>query len=549
MEPYLDGAQNVPTSIAWRYSVKMAAGDAQPRYTARLGLIQHSAYEAGEVYRDWASKQSWFPVPISQRQDIGSWRLRGVPHYYIYLPESGANTFTKHPKDMSREEAQEYVKSRQNFRLHEVPMVMEALPKEIAGLGGVVDLRGWEKWGLWMNPDWWPPRQGEEALRQAIEAIHKAGLHVTSDVMFNELSIHRPKEQQGFGEEGLRAMAMRGIIPDDVAIKDETGQAIWIGPPQYTCNLACPTVSVTFKDTVWTLTRMKEAGFDDVQFDGGGCEIVYPCWNKKHSHPRGYGYWQTQTAKDYYERIRDAIPGSRESGFGFVEEYYNEIRAHSYVGTYTRCEQTRDIVNRLKLLPENRMTPLPDMFSFVYHGRVIEEGFFFTDGIASYTAAANMALGVCAGPQVTPWLTFRHILDERWVKVFVAGTKAKQTFGRKYLILGQMLLPVATGRWTTIKIGLKDEATGKWKTELVEVPAIIQQAYRSPEGKVGWVLVNHTDQGVTCVPEAPLPQWFAELASSAVLRRVTVQGVRQFAGADLKSLVLEPAEVVLVEQQ
>jgi hypothetical protein len=245
-----------------------------------------------------------------------------------------------------------------------------------------------------------------------------------------------------------------------------------------------------------------------VQFDGGGHAILQPCWNPKHSHPKGHGYWQTQTARDYYDRVRDAIPGSRESGFGFVEEYFNEIRLHSYAAVYTRCEQElmRDGTTKaLERLVDRRMDPLPSMFSFVYHDRMIETGFFWAHGPVAYQAAASMALGVCAGPQSTPWLTFRDSLDKPWARIFIAGTKAKQTFGRKYLLLGQMLQPMRIEPWVTLKVGLRDAAAGKWQQEEVHAPAVVQQAYRSPDGKIGWVLVNHTEQAATCAPQPPLP--------------------------------------------
>jgi len=546
MVPYFDNERKL-TAIAWRYGVNVAPGDRFPSYTARLGPIEHSPYEAAEVYRDWARQQPWFPAPLSQRTDIGSWRLRGVPHYYIYLPGSGPDMLPKHPRDMTLEEIQEYQRKHQGkFRLTEVPAVMEALPKEVVELGGVVDLRGWEKWGLWMNPDWWPPQQGEPALREAIAAIHKAGLHVTADVMFNELSIHKPKEQGGLGQEGQRALDVLGLVPDDVAMKNERGEIPLLGAPPFTGNPVCPTVRASFDHTVSTLTKMKDTGFDDVQFDGGGYSIGLPCWNRKHAHPPGYGYWQTAAARDYYERLRDAIPGAQESGFGMWEEYYNELRAHSYMATYTRCEQ--DVAQRVKTLQDKRLAPEVGMFSFVYHGRVIEDGFFPAWGPAAYAAAANVALGVCAGPQSTPWLSFRHMLDEPWVRIFLAGTKARQSFARQYLLLGQMLRPMAVAPWTPLKVGFQDDG-GQWTSREMEVPAVIQQAYRSPDGKIGWVLVNHTDQRMTCVPQPPLPSWFDEMLSSKNLRRATVGDARPVSGTDLTNVVLEPAEVVLLEQR
>jgi hypothetical protein len=526
MSPQLD-------AIVWRYSVLLAAGDAPPRYIARLGPIEDNPYEAAELYRDWATRQPWCPPPLSERNDIASWRLLGVPHYFLYLSATNETQQGRIP-------------------LRDVPSLMQALPKQIAELGGVVDLRGWEKWGLWMNPDWWPPRQGDAALRQAIGAIHKAGLHVTTDVMFNELSIHRPKEDHGgFGEEGLRAIKGRGIVVADAARLNEKGEAPWTGPPAYRCQYACPNVPAVFHDVAWTLARMKEAGFEEAQFDGGGHSITQPCWNPKHPHAQGHGFWQTATATDYYDRVRNAVPGARESRFGFVEEYFNELRLHSYAAVYTRCEQElmRDGTTRaLDRFADKRMTPLPTMFSFVYHDRMIETGFFWAHGPTAYQSAASMALGVCAAPQTTPWLTFREELDKPWAKVFIAGTKARETFARKFLLLGQMLRPIRVEPWVALKVGLRDAATSRWKQEELQAPAIIQQAYRAPDGKIGWVLINQTDKSVTCVPQPPLPVWFSELSSAKALRKVTINGTQSFRPGDLRDVSLEPAEVVLLEQ-
>ncbi len=550
MQPFAKKAGDVPHSIAWRCSVRVGSQDDLPKFVVRLGPIAHSPYEAAGVYREWAEKQPWCPKPLSQRGDIGSWRLRSVPHYFIYLPEAGPRLLPKHPRDMTREDVQAFFKKhRGRFRLKEVPAVMDALPKEIKDLGGVVDLRGWEKWGLWMNPDWWPPQQGEQTLRSATEAIHKAGLRVTADVMFYNLNIQRPKSDYGFGEEGMQALRKLGLLPALVAMQDEKGNAIYGGAPRYRGAIVCPTSRPAFEHAVQTLRRMKAAGFDDVQFDGGGMEISRPCWNRKHPHPAGEGHWQTEAARTYLDKVRDAIPGARESGFGFVEEYFNEVRLHSYVAVYTRCAQMRHLRARALAMTTDKMAPLPSMFSFVYHGRMIETGFFGSWGPAAYAAAANMALGVCAGPQSTPWLSFRDMLGERWVNILIAGTKARQTFARDYLLLGRMLQPVETGPWTKLTISTKDSKTGKWRNKDLQAPAVIQQAYRSPAGKVGWVLINYTSRRATCIPQRPLPRWFSELASSGSLRKVTSAGQERIPASLARGLTLAPGEVVLLAQE
>ncbi len=371
----------VPSSIAWRCDVKVGAGDAVPRQIVRIGPIEQSAYEAAEVYRDWAETQPWCPKPLTQRRDIGEWRLRGVPHYFIYLPESGPKLLTKPLREMTRKERVEHVKqNRRPFRLKEVPDVMRELPREISELGGVVDLRGWEKWGLWMNPDWWPPRQGEDVLRKATEAIHQAGLNVTADVMFYNLNIQNAKGKGGFGEDGMRALESLNMVPENVAMIDQQGNLVSGGAAQYRGNIVCPTATAPRQHAVRTLIQMKNAGFDDVQFDGGGMEITKPCFSRKHTHPRGYGCWQTEVAREYLDRVRDAIPEARQTGFGFLEEYFNEVRLHSYVAVYTRCEQMRNLRARAMALTRKRRTPLPSIFSFVYHGRMVETGFLVAMG-------------------------------------------------------------------------------------------------------------------------------------------------------------------------
>jgi len=536
MTPRFAADGKTPDAITWSVGVELAAGDPPPRYAVRIGLIEESAYEAADVYRDWAERQPWCPPPLSERKDIASWRLRGGPHYFLYQAGNGPNAAEKAKRLRTIEELE--TEHATAFTLPEVPSVMATLPKQITELGGVVDLRGWEKWGLWMNPDWWPPSQGEPALRRAIEAIHQAGLHVTTDVQFNELSIHRPSEADGgFGEEGRRAIRARGFDVEDVATMNENGEVPWYGPAAYRSNHACPNVPAVFNDVAWTLSRMKDVGFDEAQFDGGGWLIEKPCWNPRHAHPRGPGFWQTATETDYYERMRNAIPGARESRFGFVEEYCNELRLHSYAAIYTRYAQDlpRDTRAFEKLADRRLSAPLPTMFSYIYHDRMIESGFFWTNRATTFQAAAAMALGVCAGPQTTPWLSFSKSLNDPWMRVFIAGTKARETFARKYLLLGRMLRPIEVEPTTTIVLDLRGP-DGKWSRGELQAPAVLQQAYRAPDGGIGWVLMNCVDQRVECVPQGPLPPWFRELSSSKAMRRVTIDGPRPFQPGDLATL-------------
>lgn len=550
MTPRFADDGTTPSAITWSVGVEMAAGDAPPRYVARIGPIEESPYEAADVYRDWAASQPWCPPPLNQREDIAPWRLRGEPHYFLYQLGNGPDAAKKAAKVRTIQELE--ADRATSFTLPEIPEVMATLPKEIADLGGVVDLRGWEKWGLWMNPDWWPPSQGEPALRRAIEAIHRAGLHVTTDVQFNELSIHRPRDADGgFGEEGRRAIQARGFDVETVATMNEKGEIPWYGPAAYRSNHACPNIPAVFSDVTWTLNRMKEAGFDEVQFDGGGWLIEKPCWNPAHAHPRGPGHWQTTTEIDYFERASDAVQGARESAFGFMEEYYNELRLRSYAAVYARYSQ--DLLgSRASAVVENATdrrypAPLPTMFSYIHHGRMIETGFFWSDGPIPFQAAVNVAMGSCAGPQPTPWLSLSKVLNEPWMKIFIAGTKARETFARKYLLLGQMLRPIEVEPTTPLMVDFRT-ADGRWTREELRAPAILQQAYRAPDGGVGWVLVNRSDERVECVLRGSPPPWFRELASSKALRRVTVDGAEPFQPSELRNLALAPFEVVLLER-
>ncbi len=555
MAPQLDAAEKTPASITWQVAVELGAGDPLPRFTARLGPIQDTPYEAAEAYRDWAVSQAWCPPPLSARRDMTPWRLRGVPHYFYYQSQAHSDADRERSDQAPARTIEDLQKAGlSQLTLQDVPVVMAALPQELRELGGAVDLRGWEKWGLWMNPDWWPPREGEPALRQAIEAVHKAGLHVTTDIQFNQLSIHRAvHDHGGFGEEGLRAIEAHGIRVSDVGIMNGQGEVPWTGPPEYRSNLVCENVPVIFNHVVETLQHMRGAGFDEVQFDTGGWTIDRPCWNPKHLHPPGPGYWQTADSRDYYDRLRDAVSDAAPDAFGFCEEYYNELRLHSYATIYVRYAQ--------ELMPSNftakqarerfidgRVTLQPDMFSYVYHDRVVESGFFWTAGPTEYQAAVNIVMGVCAGPQATPWLSFQTMLEDRWMKIFLAGTRARETFARPYLLLGQMLRPMQVEPWVTISVERREVGANAPVRETYQVPAVVQQAYRAPDGKIGWILINHTNESVTCVPQPPQPPWFRQLAAARAIHRITVDGSQPLAPRDLANVTLAPAEVVMLEE-
>jgi hypothetical protein len=105
---------------------------------------------------------------------------------------------------------------------------------------------------------------------------------------------------------------MAASVPDDVAMKNERGEIPLLGAPPFTGSPVCPTVRSSFDHTASTLTKMKDAGFDDVQFDGGGYSIARPCWNRKHAHPQGYGYWQI--AASVGNRLDERRLGAGRSG-------------------------------------------------------------------------------------------------------------------------------------------------------------------------------------------------------------------------------------------
>ncbi len=115
-------------------------------------------------------------------------------------------------------------------------------------------------------------------------------------------------------------------------------------------------------------------------------------------------------------------------------------------------------------------------------------------------------------------------------------------------MLGRMLRPIRVEPWTTLKLSMKDAAAGKWRQKELEVPAIIQQAYRSPAGKIGWLLINHTDHQVRCSARGPLPHWYLELTASEEIRRTTLDQSERVSAESLKNVTLQPAEVVLLEQ-
>lgn len=555
MTPQLDAAEKTLASITWQVGVVVGAGDSLPRYTARVGPIRDTPYEAAEAYRDWVAGQAWCPPPLSERRDIAPWRLRGVPHYFYYQSQAHSGAGSERSEQVPARTIEQLQRAGLNqLTLQDVPVVMAALPQEVRELGGAVDLRGWEKWGLWMNPDWWPPREGESALREAIAAIHQAGLHVTADIQFNQLSIHRAVDDHGgFGEEGLQAIEAQGMRVSDVAVMNDRGEVPWTGPPEYRSNLVCENVPAIFHHVVETLQHMQSAGFDAVQFDTGGWTIDRPCWNPKHLHPPGPGYWQTADSRGYYDRLREAVSGTHPTAFGYYEEYYNELRLHSYSAIYVRYAQELTQAGftarqaRERFI-DNRITPQPDMCSFVYHGRVVESGFFWTAGPTEYQAAVNIAMGVCAGPQATPWLSFQAMLEDRWMKIFLAGTRARETFARPYLLLGQMLTPMPVEPSVGISVERREAGANAPVRETYQVPAVVQQAYRAPDGKIGWILINHTNESVTCVPQAPQPPWFRQLAAAETIHRITVDGSHLLAPRELANITLAPAEVVLLEQ-
>ena len=248
--------------------------DALP-YTCGVTEFDGDWFEAAQIYRKWARRQRWY---VNAAKDNNP--LKNIA---MWLWNRGRINYVLPPAErLARESA--------------VPVALD--------------------WYWWHHnpydtdyPDFWPPREGEEAFRKAVERMNAQGIY--TQVYVNG----RTWDQDGptYREGGDREIEIR---------RDGTGYAVAFNTYNhhrlgYMCGEA-PVFQRKIADLVKKLTG---AGLPGVYLDMIGCTAGTNCYNPAHKHAPGGGTYSIGGFRDMMELIRRENPGKLFSTEDCAEDW------------------------------------------------------------------------------------------------------------------------------------------------------------------------------------------------------------------------------------
>lgn len=445
-----------------------------PAYGVSLGAFAGGWYEAARLYRPWALAQTWAARGPAER--------RGT-----YVAEAAGWLWNRGRIDTV------------------VPATKEVARR--LGLPIALDWYWWHKKPYDSGyPDYFPPREGDERFRAAVQDLqhHNIAVQVyTNGVCWDQDEPDWPSH----GERGtvkLRNGEYQGHVFNT-----------WMNRRlMYMCGAS----DIWHRRALQTADQAAALGLDGLYMDmiaiTGG---MTPCYSPDHGHTPGGGAYGTQGFRRLFAKIRARHPNLRLSSESVAEVYLDLLDA--CITLQTSSERG------------GRVVPL---FQAVYHGHAVVFGMYtHIDGITPYDEAwppeqrpaptsekdwhvlcpdqfaLAVARTVAYGCQPTATnLTMRHLTAPEFAADIAFFLDACRFYHahREWLLWGEMLAPGSL-RCDPVDVTCIDRNIFTRPETLtpftVKRPAVLHSAWRSAAGAAALVLVNYTRQTQRVTVERP----------------------------------------------
>lgn len=484
--PASQGPTGTDTPPTLRYEVHHYPADAgvagtafhQP-YPAIVGTFRGDWYDAARVYRGWALDQFWAAKgPTYQRDDISPWIKAGA--WWVMFPLD--RTDDDRPLLRNKARTLPYEEVRRLARHVDVE-------KTVANAEKAYDYFGFPML-LWCN-EWWegggdtsPPRYTpvnnlEEMLAELdkrVPAAHFSG-HIQPKRYSIQVAEYDDRVEASLEKEPDGRLAISAPMPDETM--DQHAYPCW--------------ATDFWQDFWWNKTVFSaKLGLDGYHVDelGSATSFDAQCFNRDHGHPVGGGTLYVETRRKLTQILRDAARTVKPD-FAVHHEVLNEI----YIDLADAAE--------VCTAPSNRNIP---MYEAVYHdhlfimGRRIME---WTDrnlfpfdpnnpdkgdeGIDEYVS--SYAQTYIWGNQ--PSWTRVDIVDYApKIAAFIKRTMEARYRALDYLNFGDMMRPLVL----TEPLPTVDCVWRYTDTPEHTLPVVFNSVWKAPDGSVGIVLFNITDQ-------------------------------------------------------
>ena len=484
----MGGVSQTPVLSVSHLPASSPGQDVQISYDTVLGVFHGDWYDAADVYKAWATRQWWCRKKLWER-DIPGWMHSGFGVFQMsnyHIPELKLNHSVRQIADTVNDVGKDC----------ESPLL--AL------------IFNWEGGGGWTGPiGFFPPREGEDAFRDAMARLRAAGNHgfvyITGGCWYLKLPYDPPFSSWSEFEAEARPHSIKG---ED----GETCINVWRNYGGWESARLCPHTAYTQELTASLLVRCLELGCSVVQIDNFPCGGSEACYDSTHGHVPGHGPWWSQgwaeVLAEARRRGKECNPDCAISTEGVCENFipYLDMYDHragnmEYFGHYGPG------------LPMGGET-IP-LFNYVYN-----------QYIGSYCAA----MPECNRPEVLYWTRcFGKALVQGVVPTggwyfpepdalnpitlgfYQKVIRATAHECWPYLMFGEMLRPApievprVTSSYCKFVLDAATHRMDPGQRHEVEDSAVLHSAWRGRDGSIATVFVNVSADAVSFDAELTSP--------------------------------------------
>lgn len=274
-----------------------------------------SWHDAADIYKRWATQQTWCRTPFKDRTDIPAW-MRDAPAMVRFH-----RAWLKDPQTIRDWMA--------NYWLKEYP----AVPLVMA-------YWGWEKHDTWITPDYFPVVPDDATFARLVGDLKKMGGHAFPWPSGYHWTLMYDKRADGSFVWDDRARFDRIGLPH--AVRNRDGSRYnrvpgWLrgGHTACMCGGDPWTIAWWNDDICLPLARL---GCEMIQIDQVVGGAFPACWAKDHPHGPGEGKWKTDVFRRQLETMRETMRRVEPDAIVCFEEPNEHFNHLVGIQDYRDCE-------------------------------------------------------------------------------------------------------------------------------------------------------------------------------------------------------------------
>ena len=435
-------------------------------------------FDACQLYRDWALKQKWCSKgPLYLREDIPQW-YKTLGYWILAWEQKNLVDYEEMIKPKIGDGDQ---------TLEDIRSIAKQISVPVA-----THFYGWHRNRFDTElPEHLPPLLGKEAFQAQVKEIHTAGskivpyicgsLYDNSLPSYKQLNIARYSAKKPNGQPRVWRF-----------YHQKWAEIGWVDKPICDQDWMCPY-------TEFWQNKIRDISAEivgDYDVDGIYYDVVigaaFRCFDPNHGHVKGGGDHWVNGTRTLLLKCREAIKA---------------IKPDAIMASEQPSEPYIDCLDGILLSLNQGKTGNVPAFQAVYNDYCIVFG-----NMANNTEGTLASLPMVIGESFTSgdqlgwfntWVMFRPGHPRDGLKVYWEDEERRKKYvdftlhiaqlryhaGQKFLVFGQMLKPVNFKNKLPVREGFW-QWDGKEKRRF---PAVMNSLWKAPDGSIGLVLCNITD--------------------------------------------------------